>query len=404
MTEQARHVVIVGASLAGLRTAEALRRAGYEHRISLIGAEQHLPYDRPPLSKQVLQGTRSEADIFFRAADDYDELAIDLHLGRAATSLDLTDRRVTLERGQHVAFDRLVIATGCAPRRLNVAEGLAGVQYLRTLDDCLAIREQLERRPRVVVIGGGFIGAEVAATARLQGLDVTIVEALPVPLTRAVGPTMGAACAGLHRDHGVVVLCGAGVSSIEGGQHVERVRLTDGTSLEADLVVVGIGASPAVEWLDGSGVQVGDGVLCDATGATSAPGVYAAGDVARWHSPLFDEDIRVEHWTNAAEQGAAVARSIVAGAQDAPPLASVPFFWSDQYDTTIQFVGQYGADEVQVVHGSLEDRRFLAVYRRGQHVVGALGFSAPRLVFRMRALIAERATWEDALRVAQEEA
>lgn len=268
---------------------------------------------------------------------------------------------------------------------------------LRTLDDCLALRDHLASAAHVVVIGAGFIGSEVAATARSRGLEVTVLEALPIPLSRALGPRMGTACGGLHADHGVDVRCGVTVDRFEGNGRVERVVLGDGSVLEADLVVVGVGVTPSTEWLESSGLELADGVVCDETCATSAPGVYAAGDVARWFNPLFGTTMRVEHWTNAAEQGTAAARSLLAGAR-AAPFAPVPFFWSDQYGTKIQFVGRCGPDHhVQVVHGSVEERRFVAVYGFGGRLVGALAFSWPRLLMEYRRLIAEATPWKDAL-------
>jgi NADPH-dependent 2,4-dienoyl-CoA reductase/sulfur reductase-like enzyme len=272
------------------------------------------------------------------------------------------------------------------------------MHVLRTLDDCLAIRAGLESGARVAVIGAGFIGAEVAASARERGLDVTLIEALPVPLVRGLGPAMGAACARLHTAHGVSLRCGVTVDSVEGSERVERLQLSDGTSVDADLVVVGVGVAPETGWLESSGLGLSDGVVCDATCAASAPGVYAAGDVARWYNPLFEERMRVEHWTNAAEQGVAAARSVLTGPAGAQPFAPVPFFWSDQYETKIQFVGRSRPDdEVRVVHGSVEDGRFVALYGRAGRLVGALAFSWPRLLMQYRGLLSRSATWDEAV-------
>ena len=269
---------------------------------------------------------------------------------------------------------------------------------LRTLDDALAIRAALDAAARVVVIGAGFIGSEVAATCRMRGLDVTLLEALPVPLARALGDEMGAACAELHRDNGVDLRVGVAPAGFDGDEQVERVRLSDGSAIDADVVVVGVGVAPETAWLEGSGLALGDGVLCDASCFASAPGVVAAGDVARWHNPLFGVDMRVEHWTNAAEQGMAAARTLLAGPARAEPYAPVPYFWSDQYETKIQCVGHLQAgDEVRVVDGSIEDRRFVAVYGRAGRLVGALGFSRPKLVLAYRRLIAEGASFDAAV-------
>ena len=396
MTPALRAVTIVGASLAGLNAAEALRRDGFDGPVTLIGAESRLPYDRPPLSKQVLAGDWEPE----RAAlTDSEELAsdeIEARLGLRATALDLDARELTLHTGETVAFDGLVIATGARCRTMPGTEGLGGVHVLRSLDDCLALRGDLEAVPqRVVVVGAGFIGAEVAATARGRGLEVTVVEALPTPLSRVLGDEMGRVCAEVHRDHGVDLRTGVGVDRIEGDRRVERVALTDGSIIDADVVVVGIGVVPNTEWLDGSGLQVGDGVLCDAS-CLAAERVTAAGDVARWPNQLFGETMRVEHWDNAAAQGAHAARRLLN--PETGPFTPVPWFWSDQYDRKIQLAGRVRPDdEVRVVSGSLDERRFAAIYGRAGRIVGVLGFNRPRHVMRYRALIEQGATFDEAL-------
>jgi NADPH-dependent 2,4-dienoyl-CoA reductase/sulfur reductase-like enzyme len=394
-----RTIVVVGASLAGLRAAETLRREGYGERLMLVGAESHLPYDRPPLSKELLAGEWEPDQIGLRK-QPYDDLDLDLRLGRRATRLDVADRFVELEDGgERLAFDGLVVATGARPRTLPRTPALDGIFVLRTLDDCLAIRARLDHRPRVVVIGAGFIGSEVAATCRGRGLDVTVLEMLATPLERAVGPVVGDACGRLHRHHGVDLRCGVKVAGFEGTDRVERVRLADGGTIDADVVVVGVGVVPETRWLEDSGLALDDGVVCDET-CLAAPGIVAAGDVARWPNPLFDGEImRVEHWTNATEQGVAAARRLlVDDASSAEAFAPVPFVWSDQYDVKIQVVGSVrGDDEVAVADGSLDEHRFVALFGRGGRLVGALGFSRPRLVMQYRKLIAERASWDDAL-------
>jgi NADPH-dependent 2,4-dienoyl-CoA reductase/sulfur reductase-like enzyme len=394
-----RGIVVVGASLAGLRAAETLRREGYDGRLVLVGAESHLPYDRPPLSKELLAGEWEPEQIALRK-QPYDDLELDLRLGRRATRLDVAERVVELDDdGERLAFDGLVVATGARPRTLPGTPALDGIFVLRTLDDCLAIRARLDRRPRVVVIGAGFIGSEVAATCRGRGLDVTVLEMLATPLERAVGPVVGDACGRLHRDHGVDLRCGVKVAGFEGTERVERVRLADGSTIDADVVVVGVGVVPETRWLDDSGLALDDGVVCDET-CLAAPGIVAAGDIARWPNPLFDgERMRVEHWTNATEQGVAAARRLlVDDATSAEAFAPVPFVWSDQYDVKIQVVGSIrGDDEVAVADGSLDDHRFVALFGRAGRLVGALGFSRPRIVMEYRKLIAERASWDEAL-------
>ena len=396
-----RTVVVVGASLAGLRAAETLRQDGYDGRIVLVGAEEHLPYDRPPLSKQLLAGKVEVDQVSLCPPDRLDGLDLEFELGRRATSMDLDAREVVLDGQDRLGFDGLVIATGSSPRHLPGVPPLEGIHLLRTVDDCLAIRAGLEKvvagGGRVVVVGAGFIGSEVAATSHTAGAAVTILEALATPLSKALGEQMGAACAALHYDNGVDLRLGTGVSGFHGRHRVEGVLLADGTTVEADLVVVGVGVAPNTDWLESSGLKLDNGVVCDTTGH-AAPGVVAAGDVARWHNPLFETDMRVEHWTNAAEGGIAAARALLAGPEKAEPYAPVPYFWSDQYKTKIQFVGHvHHSDEVRVIDGSVEDRKFLALYEHAGRLVGALGFSRPKLVLGCRRLIAERVSVDAAV-------
>ena len=394
-------IVIAGASLAGARAAETLREEGFGGSIRIVGEEDRPPYDRPPLSKQVLAG-EWDAD---RATIPVpvDDLDVEWLLGRRASSLDVADRRIGLDGGDALDFDGLVIATGARPRRLPGTEGLAGVHVVRTLDDSLGLRADLDAAPdRVVVIGAGFIGAEVAATCRGLGLAVTMIEAMPVPLVRALGEEMGAACAEIHRDHGVDLRLGVGVAGLRGDQRVEAVELADGTVVPADVVVVGIGVVPNTEWLEGSGLTIADGVVCDET-CLAAPGIVAAGDVARWPNPRFGVDMRVEHWDNALDQGAAAARRLLAGDEGGVPYAPVPWFWSDQYDRKIQLAGRPAPDdEVRVVIGSVEERRFVALYGRAGRLVGVLGMNRPRHVMQFRMKIEDGITWDDALAQAAE--
>jgi NADPH-dependent 2,4-dienoyl-CoA reductase/sulfur reductase-like enzyme len=395
-------VVVVGASLAGLRATESLRRDGFDGRIVLVGAETHLPYDRPPLSKQLLAGEWEPQELALRRAP-YDELGIDLRLGVRATALDVAAREITLADGERLAFDGAVIATGATPRTLPGTPELDGIFVLRTVDDALDLRARLDANPRVVVVGAGFIGSEVAATCRGRGLSVTVLEALPAPLVRGLGVELGTVCGQLHRDHGVDLRVGVGVAAIEGEERVERVRLDNGSSIDADIVVVGVGVVPATDWLEGSDLTIDNGVVCDET-LLAAPGIVAAGDVARWPNPLFDGDLmRLEHWTNAGEQGVAAARRLlVPDGEAGVPFAPVPFVWSDQYDRKIQTVGHFrGDDEMEVVHGTLEEKRFTAIFGRAGRLVGALGFSMPAQVMQYRKLIQDRATFADALERAQ---
>jgi NADPH-dependent 2,4-dienoyl-CoA reductase/sulfur reductase-like enzyme len=409
------HVVVVGAGLAGWRAAEALRREGHTGRLTLVGGERHVPYDRPPLSKDVLRGeTRPEA-VALAGRDAIAAVVDDLRLGQPAVALRAAERTVVLGDGTELVADGIVLATGATPRRLPGTEGVEGIFVLRTLDDAVGLRAALGGARRVVVVGAGFIGAEVAASCRALGLEVDLVEALPAPLPPGLGPLVGEACAQLHRDRGVTLHLGVGVRSIEGGGadarsgRVERVVLVDGTVLEADVVVVGIGVRPESAWLEGSGLlvgdglQVGDGVLCDPTCAALtedgavADGIVVAGDLCRWTNPLFEESMRVEHWDNAVEQAEAAARRLVHG-PDAPPYAPVPYFWSDQYDTKIQFAGRAGVgDDLAVVHGAVADGKWVGIYGRADRLVGVVAFSWPRHVVRYRRLIAERASFAEAV-------
>jgi NADPH-dependent 2,4-dienoyl-CoA reductase/sulfur reductase-like enzyme len=387
-------IVVVGASLAGLRACESLRTEGFAGTIALIGAESHLPYDRPPLSKKLLAGEWEPDRISLRKPESFDELNLDARYGCTAVGLDTGARKVRLADGSDVSFDGLIIATGTACRKLPNQPDW--VYELRTLDDALRLRPELTEGRRLVVIGAGFIGLEVAATARTRGLEVTVLEGAPAPLIRGLGAVMGEAVAAVHADHGVPVRCGVQVSGIER----DGVRLADGELVAADLIVVGIGVAPATEWLADSGLELRDGVVCDSTMFTGVDGVYAAGDCARWVNPLFDEEMRVEHWTNAAEQGAIAAANLLAVARgDEPkPYRAIPVFWSDQYDSRIQYLGRAaGGDEVRVVAGSIEERKFVAIYGHNDRLRGALGLSMPRVVMPYRKLLDAEASWDEAL-------
>lgn len=379
-----RRIVIVGASVAGIAAADELRRAGFAGSIVALSAERRAPYDRPPLTKSVLAGQQEAALCSLRPEHWYGEMAVDLRLDTAATGLDLGRRAVELADGPPVPFDGLVVATGASPRTLALAgPPLQGVFTLRTLDDALAIRAAITGGAKVVVVGGGFIGAEVAATATRLGAEVTIVEADQAPLARALGPEIGTLLAQVHADEGVDVRCGVAVAGVEGERHVRRVRLADGTTIDADLVIVGLGARPTTGWLDGSGLAVAEGVVCDAFCRASAPGVVAAGDVARWEHPRLGS-IRIEHWENAVAQGRAAAAALL-GTGSAAPYEPVPYVWSDQYQYKLQLVGVPGpGDRLVTVDGGLEDRRFLALYTRDDHVTAAIAFGRPRAIMRVR--------------------
>jgi NADPH-dependent 2,4-dienoyl-CoA reductase/sulfur reductase-like enzyme len=389
-------IVIVGASLAGLRAAQTLREEGYDGPITLIGAEPHLPYDRPPLSKEFLAGDMSRTDIDLPLGPAE---GADFRLSTRAAALDLEQRHVVLDSGERVGFDGLVIATGAQPRTLPGLTGtMDGVFFLRTVDDGEAMKARLAEATRVAVVGAGFIGSEVAAHCHDLGLSVTVIEALPVPMVRGVGELVGRRCARLHTDHGVDLRLGVGVDGLAGTDGVEGVSLADGTVVPADVVIVGVGVAPATEWLSTSGLDLDNGVRCDRwcralRGGQPVPGVVAAGDVANWENPRFGQVMRVEHWTNAAEQGRQAAFTLLQG-EDAPVFDPIPYFWSDQYQTKIQFVGRTGPD-VSVVDGSIDDDRFVVAYGAEGRVVGALSFNRPARLMAYRKMIVDGAPFPD---------
>jgi 3-phenylpropionate/trans-cinnamate dioxygenase ferredoxin reductase subunit len=385
-----KRVVIVGASAAGLTAAGALRQRGYDGALTLIGEEPHLPYDRPPLSKQILAGTWEPERVMLRDEQAMGDLGADLQLGRRAVGLDAAGGRVLLDGGGSAGYDALVIATGVTPRRLPGA-GLAGIHLLRTLDDALALRAHLLAGPKVAVVGAGFLGAEVAAVARQMGLEVTMVDPLPVPMYRQFGDRIGGLIAALHRDHGVVLRCGVGVSRfLADDGRVAGVELADESVVDAGLVVVAVGAVPATGWLAGSGLTLANGIECDDR-CQAGPGIYAAGDVACWYNPHFGVRMRLEHRMNATEQAIAVAGNLLG---DDRPFAPVPYFWTDQYDAKIQAYGIFPSGaEIQTLSGDLGERRFVVAYGHQGTVVGVLGWNSPRDVRTLRQLVAERAPW-----------
>lgn len=377
-------IVVVGASAAGLTTVESLRRDGYAGRITLIGKESRLPYDRPPLSKQVLTGAWHPERTALRAPATYDQLDVDLLLGVPATGLDMSTQQVYLHGGERISYDKLVITTGVTPRRLTNVHHLAGVHVLRTLDDALALEAELRCEPKVVVIGAGFLGCEVAASARSLGLDVTLVDPLPVPMMRQFGLRLGQQVAELHRDHGVRLRIGTGVTRALGQQRVDSVELSDGSVIDADVVLVAIGSTPATEWLTASQLKLDDGLVCDSL-CRAAPNIFAAGDVARWHNPRFDLSMRVEHRMNATEQAMAVASNLVGATT---PFAPMPYFWTDQFDARIQAYGIFPSGcDMTITCGDSAERRFVAHFTHKARVVGVLGWNMPKKLREARNLI-----------------
>jgi NADPH-dependent 2,4-dienoyl-CoA reductase/sulfur reductase-like enzyme len=382
-------VVVIGASLAGLRAAQGVRAAGHAGPLLVVGDEPHLPYTRPPLSKQLLAGEQTHADCNFPV----EAVDAEWRLGAAAIDLDLARREVTLADGDVVPYDRLIVATGCRARTWpGPGADLDGVLTLRGVEDAQALRAAFDRRPRVAIVGAGFVGCEVAATARKEELDVTLIDVAPQPMV-PLGPDLGARCAQLHRDHGVALRLGTGVAALTGEGHVDGVELADGSRVDADLVLVALGAIPNTEWLAGSGLarDAGGGLLCDATLTTSDPDVLAAGDVVSWPHPLAGgEVVRVEHWTTAAEHGGVAGRNAVV---DAPAERAAhvtpPYFWSDQYDIKIQAVGFPGrAEALEIVDA--EGPRLVAEGRDADgRLVGVITFNNAKKLAAYRRQLAQ---------------
>lgn len=397
-----KRLVVVGASLAGLRAIESARRSGFDGDITLIGMEEHLPYDRPPLSKAFLQdGSRTP---LFRPQEYYtDELKVSLLLGQAATSLEPNERIVKVG-AREVPYDALVLATGAVPRTIPAWEGIPGVQQLRTIDDAEKIREAIQSNDRIAIIGAGFIGSEIASSARKNGNQTTIIEAMDVPLVRAVGPIYGAALSAMHHRNGTDLRCSTTTTQIAGierpGRPAQILTFDDGTSLETDLVLVGIGARPATDWLLDSGVALDrdGGVVCDEFLQTSLPGVYAAGDIVRWPNAIMDEVMRLENWTSAAEQGSIAGSNAVTEAIG-QKYETVPYFWSDWYGNRIQFVGKANGDDAVVVSGDINEDKFIVLYRNAGRIIGALTVNEPTRIMKYRRLIARQASWDDALKL-----
>jgi 3-phenylpropionate/trans-cinnamate dioxygenase ferredoxin reductase component len=384
-----RNAVVVGTSLAGLRAAEQLRREGYRGALHLVGKEKHFPpYDRPPLSKEVLNGKRHLEEARLRVFEELEAVVI---RGRSAVHLDMTSREIHLDDGCSLGYDGLIIATGASVRKIRCEGGdRAGVHYFRTAEDCARVKASLAPGSRAVIVGAGFIGSEVASACRARGLDVTVIDSALLPMAEQIGERTAQYLLDQHRQHGIATYLGVSVASIEGKARAEAVRLTDGSVIAADIVVIGIGVVPETRWLEDSGLVLDDGVLCDEhCTAVGTADVVAAGDIARWLNPLYGTLMRIEHWTNAVEQAEYAAAILANGSQGRPGFSPLPYFWSDQHDMHLQFAGVAGTESF-LAEGSLEDRQFIMLHRADGQDVGVIGVNWPSRFGKHRRRLAEQ--------------
>jgi transaldolase len=392
MTTDHTHI-IVGASLAGAKAAETLRDEGFDGRVVLVGAEDERPYERPPLSKDYLRGEVGREKVYVHDEGFYAEHGIELRLGRTAVNLDTSSRELTFDDGERLPYDRLLLATGAEPRRLAIPGGeLDGVVYLRSVDDSDALRERLDRGGAVVVVGAGWIGAEVAASARQRGLDVTVLDPASLPLERVLGAEVGAVYRDVHTDHGVRMLLGTGVEAFEGDRTVERVRTNDGRELECDFAVVGVGVQPRIGLAVQAGIAVDNGILVDEQLQTRVPGVFAAGDVANAHHPFYGERIRVEHWANALNQGPAAALNMLG---QSAAYERLPYFFSDQYELGMEYTGFARAWDRVVFRGDPAGREFVAFWLVGDRVVAGMNANVWDVTDAIQRLIRDRVAVDD---------
>jgi 3-phenylpropionate/trans-cinnamate dioxygenase ferredoxin reductase component len=392
MSSEQTHV-IVGASLAGAKAAETLRGEGFDGRVVLVGAEAERPYERPPLSKDYLRGEAGREKVYVHGEGFYAEQDIELRLGRTAVSLDAANTQLKLDDGEELSYDRLLLTTGAQPRRLEVPGAeLEGVFYLRSVQDSDALRERIDDGGAVVVVGAGWIGAEVAASARQRGLDVSVVEPASVPLERVLGTEVGAIYRDIHADHGVRLLLGTGIEAFEGDGSVARVRTSDGRLVDCDFVVVGVGVEPRTALAADAGLTISNGILVDERLRTSAPGVFAAGDVANAMHPFYGEPVRVEHWANALNQGPAAARNML---DQASAYDRLPYFFSDQYDVGMEYTGYARRWDRVVFRGDPATREFIAFWLLGGRVVAGMNVGVWDVTDPIKRLIAERIAVDD---------
>jgi 3-phenylpropionate/trans-cinnamate dioxygenase ferredoxin reductase subunit len=392
MTSRQTHV-IVGASLAGAKAAETLREEGFDGRVVLVGSEDERPYERPPLSKDYLRGEVGREKVYVHDERFYAQHDIELRLGRTAVSLDTSSRELELDDGEQLRYDRLLLTTGAEPRRLSIPGAeLDGVLYLRSVQDSDTLRQRLDRGGAVIVVGAGWIGAEVAASARQRGLEVTVLDPASVPLERVMGTEVGAIYRDIHTDQGVQMLMGTGVEAFEGDGAVERVRTSDGQELECDFAVVGVGVEPRTGLAAQAGIAVDNGILVDEHLQTSVPGVFAAGDAANVHHPFYGERIRVEHWANALNQGPAAARSMLG---QSVAYERLPYFFSDQYDVGMEYSGFARSWDRVVFRGDPATRQFVAFWLDDDRVVAGMNVNVWDVTEPIKRLISERVTVDD---------
>ncbi len=385
---QQKSYVIVGAGIAGGTAAETLRKQGFDGEVHLVGAEPHRPYDRPPLSKEFLSGAKEEEKLFFKPEDFYAEQSIELHLGTEATALDPSSKTVTLANGESLRFDKLLLATGSRVKTLPIpGSDLEGVHYLRTIDDSRAIAQAMNGASKVVIVGAGFIGSEVAAVCKTAGLEVTVLEIQPQPMAHILGEEMGAVYANLHTSRGIDLWLREGISEIRGNAHAEQVITDHGNAIDCDFVVIGVGIAPDTSLAQSAGLQVDGGILINESCQTSHPDIYAAGDIANWYHPGLGHRLRVEHWDNALNQGAAAAKSML-GAPE--PYAPTLYFWSDQYDLNIQYLGHAAEWDEIAIRGNPDEEKFTAFYLKDGSVHGALVVNNFRDIRPTRTLIGQK--------------